>query len=106
MRKGVENLRLSEYQIKAIRDAVREVLGSSARIFIFGSRTDLSKKGGDIDIFVLYPQKLSEEEKVKAEIEIMKELYKRLGERKIDLIVSSSVESNIEKIAYETGVEI
>ncbi len=46
-------VRLTEKQIKDIKEAVKKVLGGRAKIFIFGSRADLSKKGVDIDILVL-----------------------------------------------------
>lgn len=38
--------------VEAIRAAVREVLGPTARIRLFGSRARDDLKGGDIDLFV------------------------------------------------------
>jgi len=92
-------VRLTEKQIKDIK-----VLGERARIFIFGSRADLSKKGGDI--LVLSDREMTEEKKFQAKLDISVELYKRLGERKIDLIVTDRIEKEIEKTAVREGVEI
>ncbi len=101
-----KRVRLTEEQIKSIKEAVHKVLGSNVRVIIFGSRADLSRKGGDIDILVLSQKPLSEKEKFSAKLDIMVELYKRLGERKIDLIVTDKIEKEIEKEALRTGVEI
>jgi len=39
-------------EVEAIRAAVREVFGPTARILLFGSRARDDLKGGDIDLFV------------------------------------------------------
>ena len=89
-----------------IKEAVRSVLGEEARVFIFGSRADLSKKGGDIDILVKVPRSFSAEERFNARKRIFVELCKRLGERKIDLLVVDEPRNPVERIALEEGVEI
>jgi len=66
----------------------------------------LSKKGGDIDILVISENIRSEKEKFQAKMEILRNIYKKLGERKIDLIVTNKPEKEIEKIAVEKGVRI
>ena len=45
-------MRLLPDEVEAIRAAVREVFGSTARIRLFGSRARDDLKGGDIDLFV------------------------------------------------------
>ncbi|WP_456465904.1 nucleotidyltransferase family protein [Persephonella sp.] len=94
-------VRLSDQQIKAIKDAVRQVFGNEAKVYIFGSRAVSDKKGGDIDIMVLAPDL---QDKYRKKIQLLTELYKRLGERKIDLIITDSIKSDIEKEAVEKGV--
>ncbi len=89
-----------------IKEAVRSVLGEEARVFIFGSRADLSKKGGDIDILVKVSRSFSEEERFNARKRIFVELCKRFGERKIDLLVVDEPRNPVERIALEEGVEI
>ncbi|WP_293442395.1 nucleotidyltransferase domain-containing protein [Persephonella sp.] len=95
------NVRLSDQQIKAIKDAIQQVFGNEAKVYIFGSRAVSDKKGGDIDIMVLVPDL---QDKYKKKIQLLTELYKRLGERKIDLIITDSIKTDIEKEAVERGV--
>ncbi len=45
-------MRLKSYEISVIKDCI-EALDKDARIYLFGSRTDNEKKGGDIDLLVL-----------------------------------------------------
>ena len=99
-------VRLTERQVRDIKDAVRKVLGDEARVFVFGSRADLSRRGGDIDILVKVSRSFSPEERFDAKKRMFVELCKRLGERNIDLLVTDEPESPVEKIAMEEGVEI
>jgi predicted nucleotidyltransferase len=45
-------MRLTPAEIEAICQAVREVFGQSARVWVFGSRVRDDLKGGDLDLFV------------------------------------------------------
>jgi predicted nucleotidyltransferase len=75
-------MRITEYEKDAIVEAVKNI-DPCARIWLFGSRTDDSKKGGDIDIGVL-SVKLG----VMEEISIRQNICDKIGEQKIDLVVS------------------
>jgi hypothetical protein len=45
-------MRLTENQIKSIRQAVKENFGAGTQVWLFGSRVDDSKRGGDINLLV------------------------------------------------------
>ena len=45
-------MRLSTDQIQAIRQAAIAALGQGTSLWLFGSRVDDAKKGGDIDLLV------------------------------------------------------
>jgi len=45
-------MRLQSHEVDAIRAAVREIFGPTARTRLFGSRTRDDLRGGDIDLFV------------------------------------------------------
>jgi predicted nucleotidyltransferase len=97
----MRRVRLSQKEIKTIKDVIKKY-DPSARILIFGSRTDLSKKGGDIDILVV-----SDKINYKTRRKIRVDLQLLLGDRKIDLIVTNNPEkAEFTKVAYKYGVEI
>ena len=45
-------MRLTDVQIAAIREATAEVFGPEAQVWLFGSRVEDSKRGGDIDLLI------------------------------------------------------
>ncbi len=55
LRKSTQNslVRLSENEIRVIKQTAKEIFGNDTRVYILGSRADLTRKGGDIDIFVI-----------------------------------------------------
>ena len=94
-------VRLSEEEIEIIKNAIRKY-DPDAEIIIFGSRTDLSKKGGDIDILVI-----SKKIDYKIRRKIRVDLLLKLGDRKIDLIITDDPEkTEFTKVAYKYGVRI
>ncbi len=99
--KSLQRVRLKEEEIKAIKDIIQS-FDKEARVYIYGSRTDLSKKGGDIDILVVSPKiSLEQELKIKAKLLVA------LGDRKIDLVVSKNPEENpFTDLIYSQAVEI
>ena len=81
-------MRISEIEKTTIVNAILEK-DKDAQIFLFGSRTDDLKKGGDIDILV-QSDKIGLLEIVK----IKSTIFKNIQEQKIDLLVSKSNEKN------------
>lgn len=45
-------MRLTGLEVSAIKESVRS-FDPEAKVFLFGSREDDSKKGGDVDLFIL-----------------------------------------------------
>lgn len=55
------------------------------KLFLFGSRVDESKRGGDIDILILSNKKID-----RSYIRFVKrEFYKKFGDQKIDIVNNS-----------------
>jgi predicted nucleotidyltransferase len=72
---------------------------SDAKIWLFGSRADDSKKGGDIDIGI-QSEKIDFMEKLGIKIDICK----KIGEQKIDLVISKTGEDTFFKCAVKEGI--
>lgn len=93
-------MRLTKAEVAAIKESVRKY-DPDAAIFLFGSRADDSKRGGDIDLLVLSQNiKAGERRKIKIN------LYDRIGEQKIDIVVTPEITSAFHRIAVSTGVQL
>ncbi|RUM44494.1 MAG: nucleotidyltransferase domain-containing protein [Desulfurobacterium sp.] len=100
----MKKLRLEDSEIRAIKEIATKVFGEKCRVFIFGSRTNLELKGGDIDIFIEVPEIKNVTSK---KVEFLVELKEQIGEQKIDLIVATpDCQKPICLEAREKGVEI
>ncbi len=99
-------VRLCPEEIAAIKEVVAAVLGPRAQVWLFGSRADPALKGGDIDLYIETDECLSHPAAVDAQIYAM--LIKRLGERKIDLVLrhAASPPALIFAEAKRTGVRL
>jgi len=97
-------MRLTQEQIDAIRISANEVFGSGVQVWLFGSRVDEQRRGGDIDLLVR-PAQSGIKPSLASKIRFLGKLEKRLGERKVDVIVEVPEDSRpIVQIAHETGV--
>ncbi len=74
-------MRVSDKVLNFLKIEVNKYL-KDAKLFVFGSRTDIKKKGGDIDILILSEKKLKLQEKINIRIAF----YKKFGEQKIDIV--------------------
>jgi len=99
-----KTVRLSEFQIDAICIAFREFFPKNDHLWLFGSRADMSKKGGDIDLYI--ESTLESAERVStARMRFLTQLQMSLGEQKIDVVVKfDDTDLLIYKIAKEKGV--
>ncbi len=49
---GSDCMRLTTTQVQLVKDAVARHFGARARVWLFGSRVDNSRRGGDFDFYV------------------------------------------------------
>lgn len=77
-------MRLSKEHIDIIKNTFLEVFGEG-KIYLFGSRVDDDKRGGDIDLFI----ETNKFTTLQDEIKMLVLLEKRGIERKVDLVVKS-----------------
>jgi predicted nucleotidyltransferase len=93
-------MRLSTEYVTVIRNTVR-ALDPDAQIYLFGSRTDDAKRGGDIDLLVL-SKKLGSD----SELDIIRTLHDRLGEQKIDIIIAADKKRPFVRVALESARQL
>jgi predicted nucleotidyltransferase len=91
-------MRITEQEKMVIIDAVKNA-DPNAKVWLFGSRTDDSKKGGDIDVGIL-----SSRIDVMEEIQIKQKIFDIIGEQKIDLVVSKDGQGAFFKFAVTKGI--
>jgi predicted nucleotidyltransferase len=91
-------MRLKKTEIESIKRIVAKH-DPSAKIYLYGSRIDNDKKGGDIDLLII-SNKITSTLKRKIRLE----LYEDIGEQKIDIIISENIIKPFVKIAYNEGV--
>jgi predicted nucleotidyltransferase len=93
-------MRLKEFEQAAILSTVK-CLDENASVYLFGSRVDDSKKGGDIDLLVMSDRLTSEDKRT-----IRMKLYELLGEQKIDLVLAADDSDPFIKLALGSGVKL
>ena len=99
-------MRLSTDQVQAIRDAATSTFGQDAAVWLFGSRVDDAKKGGDIDLLVR-PVSAAADQPFAKKIRMLTLLERKLGERKIDLVIEQPDDRRpIVSVAHATGIQI
>ena len=99
-------MRLNDYQILKIKEAVKNVLGGEAKVMLFGSRVDDAQRGGDIDLYVETSKEL--EDYVTASCRIAAKIQMSLGDQKIDVLIGAPniKEQPIHRVAKEQGIEL
>lgn len=93
-------MRLSKFEIDAIKQSVYG-LDPSAQIFLFGSRANDMKKGGDIDLLI-FSSRLSSSDKIK----IKASLFKKLEEQKIDITIAVDTQKPFVRLALKDAVPL
>jgi hypothetical protein len=93
-------MRITEDEKSVIIDAVKNV-DPDARLWLFGSRTDDGKKGGDIDI-AIFSEKIKHD--VMQEINVRRFICDRIGEQKIDIVTSSDGKEAFFRLAVAEGI--
>lgn len=108
MRDAQKKIRIHTDQLEAIIECFTESFGKEDHLWLFGSRVDPQKKGGDIDFYIETEQK-DPTVAIEKKFLFLNKLWKRIGEQKIDVvlnILSITTELPIYKIAKNEGVQL
>ena len=97
-------MRIAQDQVQAIKSVAQRVLGDDARVILFGSRTDVRQRGGDIDLLFEKPHLVGN--RAAAMGQIYASLIGELGDRKIDVLLSDpdTPDAPVLRVARQSGV--
>lgn len=77
-------MRLETYEISLINSIVKNHFGADALVYLFGSRVDNNKKGGDIDLFIHAEDESSLT--LRKKLSLLTDLKLALGDQKVDIV--------------------
>ena len=94
-------MRLSESEVTLLKNKLIE-LSPDAKLYLFGSRVDDSKRGGDIDLLVV-SQRLTKKDLRRLRLHF----FDTFGEQKLDIILDDGSFSNpFHKIVFSKAVQL
>ena len=99
-------MRLTEQELITIKHLFSQHFGETDHLWLFGSRVDDSKMGGDIDLYV-ETFETDTSRLVRTETQFVTDLSLSIGDQKIDLVVnqvSKGQDALIYQQARSTGV--
>ena len=95
-------MRLSQKYIDVLKDKFLEFFGDG-EIYLFGSRVNDNKKGGDIDLYLKVEDHNNLFEK---RIKFLSRVKRVLGEQKIDIVFNEDKNRLIEQEALKWGIKL
>jgi uncharacterized protein len=101
-----ETMRLSVQQQTTIRSIAADIVGSDAKVWLFGSRADDAQRGGDVDIYVEVERRLLN--RVALAIRLAARLERGLSGLPVDVVIKDAASAGqpIHEIAKRTGVRL
>ena len=103
----MSKMRLTPEKQLLIIQCFQESFQKEDSLWLFGSRVDDAKKGGDIDLYV--ETSLNIQEAWKAKLNFLKKLVYAMGDQKIDVVVHSAYAKThlpIYDIAKDEGIKL
>jgi len=95
-------MRLSSHYIDVIKKNFR-LFFKQGDIFLFGSRVDDSKKGGDIDLYLAIDD---HENLFEKKLKFLSRIKRELGDQKIDVVFNIDSSRLIEQEAKRWGIKL
>ena len=96
-------MRLTDYQIQAIRQLAHQVAGTQSRVRVFGSRLDDTAHGGDIDLMLELSVPVDNPALMAAQMAA--KVSRAMHGRKVDVLLSAPnlMHLPIHDIAFKEG---
>jgi len=99
-------MRISIEDQQSIVDITQRYFDKGAKVYLFGSRVDDNKKGGDIDLYIIPEKKVNAKQQHDKKIKFLVALQIAIGEQKVDVIIAKDKNRLIEKEAIRTGIRL
>jgi predicted nucleotidyltransferase len=96
-------MRISFHERKVIQEEAQAIFGEGAEIFLFGSRADDSKRGGDIDLYIKLKNK---DDLIEKKTRFLSRVKWRTEDQRIDVVFNEDSERRIEKEAFAYGIPL
>jgi len=95
-------MRLNSSEKNKIIEYAKFYFGTHIKLYLFGSRVDDNKKGGDIDLYLEAETVID----LQTQINFLTAIYKNITQRKVDLIIKmpNSKPLAIYKTARQEGI--
>ena len=99
-------MRLTPHEVDHIRRIAARIYGDDVQVFLFGSRTDDTARGGDIDLLIDTPR--TELMTYDNRITFLVDVKKAIGDRKIDVLYNKPERQDEPIIihAQKTGIPL
>lgn len=101
------SVRIPEEDLVIIRQTFAQCFEQQDQLWLFGSRVDDNKRGGDIDFYI--ETQLSKDAGYEAERIFVRQLHEQLGDQKIDVVLKfldSDESLLIYRVAKAKGVRL
>ena len=93
-------MRLGANEVETIREEIQQS-DPAAEIYLYGSRTDDSARGGDIDLWVR-----SSRITYRDTLRLLTRIKDRIGWQKIDLTINAGEDDVLAQLVAEKGVRL
>lgn len=100
-------MRLDPTERNAIAQAAREAFDPGTAVFLFGSRANDDRRGGDIDLLIETPRFMSPAEQVARRTRFVARIWRALEEQRIDVVITAGDEQDPRSVvaaAKRTGI--
>lgn len=96
-------MRITPLERQVIKEEAVRAFGEDAKVFLFGSRADDAKRGGDIDLYIEVKDK---KDLFAKEIRFLSKVKQRTEDQRIDVVFNEDPQRLIEQEARKWGIPI
>lgn len=99
-------MRITPQQVQITKNTVDRILGTANKVWLFGSRTNDNKRGGDIDLLIETDATINNRAAVLCRL--YGALIMALGDRKLDILLkdAQTADAPVFEIARHTGIKL